>query len=70
VSSILPDDAILLARDDQGQAYQFGDQLVIERRFGGKRIEARLPGADLDWLWNWNELMRDACQMLAHRQLT
>lgn len=69
MSSTLPEGAKLLAKDDQGQAYQFGDQLVIERRFGSKRIEARLPHGDLDWLWNWSELMREACEVLAAREL-
>jgi hypothetical protein len=69
VSAVLPDGAILLAKDDQGRLYQFGDQLVIERSFNGKRIETRLPVGDLDWLWRWAELFRDACDTLAHHQL-
>ena len=69
MSAVLPDGAVLLAKDDQGRVFQFGDQLVIDRSFNGKRIETRLPVGDLDWLWRWNNLFRDACDTLAHRQL-
>lgn len=59
----------MLARDDQGQAYQFGDQIVIERRFGTKQVTTRLPVGDLDWLWDWSELLRTACDQLTARML-
>lgn len=69
MTTVLPDGAVLLAKDGQGTIYQFADQLVIESRFNGKRIETRLPVADLDWLWRWNNLFRDACDTLSHREL-
>ena len=69
MSAVLPDGAILLAKDDQGRLYQFGDQLVIERSFNGKRIETRLPVNDLDWLWRWSDMLNDAVLVLAHHQL-
>ena len=65
----LPKGAVLLAKDGQGQIFQLGDQIVIDARFNGKRIETRLPVGDLDWLWRWNNLFWDACDTLAHRQL-
>lgn len=59
----------MLARDDQGQAFVFGDQLVIERQFAGKVVTTRLPAGDLDWLWDWSQLLTAACERLAARQL-
>lgn len=50
MTTVLPDGALLLAKDDQGTIYEFGDQIVIDARFTGKRIETRLPVGDLDWL--------------------
>ena len=69
MTTVLPNGALLLAKDDQGTIYEFGDQIVIDARFTGKRIETRLPVGDLDWLWRWNDLLEDACKVLAHRQL-
>lgn len=60
----------MLAKSDQGQVFEFGDQLVIETRFNGKRVETRLPINDLDWLWSWSELLKEACELLAHRELS
>lgn len=69
-SKVLPVGATLLAQDDQGgRVYQFGDQLVIERWFAGKLVEVRLPVGDLDWLWDWSELLRAACDLLSARML-
>lgn len=59
----------MLARDEDGRAYLIGDQLVIERTFAGKRIETRLPMADLEWLWEWSELLRAACDALTVEQM-
>jgi hypothetical protein len=67
--STLPDGAIWLATANQGRAFEFGDQLVIDCSFNGKRIETRLPVGDLDWLWRWADLFRDACDTLAQHQL-
>jgi hypothetical protein len=58
-----------LAQDDEGRAYLFADHLVVERRMGGKRIEARLPAGDMDWLWDWSQLLASACDALAAQQL-
>lgn len=71
MSTSLPDGAILLARDEDGRAFVFGDHLVIERKAPtGKRVEIRLPAGDLDWLWNWSQLMQAACDRLAVHALT
>lgn len=60
----LPLGALLLAQDEEGRAFRLGDALVIERTFGGKRVEARLP-VDLEWLWSWMQLATAACDQLA-----
>ena len=60
----LPQGAVLLANEDQGRVFRVGDALVIESTFGGKRVETRLP-ADLEWLWNWHEMLEAACDRLA-----
>jgi hypothetical protein len=60
----LPLGAILLAQDEEGRAFRSGDALVIERTFGGKRVETRLP-LELEWLWSWMELVTSACDQLA-----
>lgn len=65
MSTVLPVGARLLAQDDEGRVYLFADHLVVERRIGGKRIETRLPAGDLDWLWNWSQLLASACDALA-----
>lgn len=69
VSTVLPVGAKLLAKDDDGRVYQFGDHLVVERWFAGKLVEVRLPVGDLDWLWDWSELLRTACDQLTARTL-
>lgn len=69
MSAGLPVGARLLAQDDAGRAYLVADHLVIERRMAGKRIETRLPVGDLDWLWDWSQLLSSACDVLAGQQL-
>lgn len=69
MSAVLPVGARLLAQDDEGRAFLFADQLVIERRMAGKRFETRLPAGDVDWLWDWSQLLASACDVLAGQQL-
>ena len=80
--SDLPPDAVLLARDGQGQAFRYGDQLVVLRRFGDRLTTVRLPAGDLEWLSmtltalraasaghvsEWMQLLEAGCDSLAER---
>ena len=54
----------LLHRAGVPVTVRLGDARVIERTFGGKRVETRLP-VDLEWLWSWMQLATAACDQLA-----
>lgn len=45
-----------------------GRELVLKYDHAGSVIEVRLP-ADLEWIWNWAELLREACEALALRKM-
>lgn len=60
----LPAGAVLLAQDEDSRMFRFGDHVVIESVFAGRRVETRLP-ADLEWLWSWHELVQAGCDRLA-----
>lgn len=60
----LPTGAVLLSQAGEDRVYRFGDQVVVEAVFAGKRVETRLP-ADLEWLWGWHELLEAGCDRLA-----
>lgn len=60
----LPVGAALLAQDGDSRVFRFGDQVVVESTFAGRRIETRLP-ADLEWLWSWHALLETGCDRLA-----
>lgn len=60
----LPTGAVVLAQEDEDRVYRFGDQVIVEAVFAGKRVETRLP-ADLEWLWNWHELLAAGCDRMA-----
>lgn len=60
----LPQGAVVLAQEGEGRVYRYGDQVVVEAVYLGKRVETRLP-ADLEWLSNFHELLQAGCDRLA-----